>query len=400
MTISLNNSTYETCPICYGDYTNSEREDTDKVVELACHHFQHIDCVANWFTENENNNRDLSCGYCNQILMPKREPLHLTLEGLEAYFSRIERDPYQGSNREVIRCLEELRPRSESILNLLMNIISLNQLTETGKTEFRNWLLTNIQPQLRYISGKIIGEFLNRGGALRTLREEIRDLSYISPKNWFIPEEGIAVLNCTSDGVEFRMKVSKEYFERAAKAYIYRKKHNIPDFDRIHNLAKFEESLGYITRKYSYDSKVVGCFQDAKKLRENISKLIQSNCSLPTEEIVALIKEMIITSGVSDNLKTTIPLIINEILFDRGALRTLSEEVDRWKKEAVEKWPSTFRENGIEFLDKDNLVQYCNIKYFKELVNSKLVNDRVSSITKLFFAGVVAGLVVRNILAE
>lgn len=386
MTISTNNSTYDQCSICFADYLNNEREDTAKVVELACHHFQHIDCVALWFTENEKKGQDLSCGYCTQISMPKKESPRLSIEGLETYFATIERDPYQGSKEEVIRCVEELRTLSESIVQLLsdmMNCTDLNGLTKTGETKFYDWIRANIQPGLQYIATKIIAGFLSAGNTLRTLREEIKELSYIPTKDWsaIIPEEGVAVYDVASDGTEFRMKVSKDYLQRATKAYIHRKKHAIPDLEKIHNLGKFEEHLGYITREYFYDSEVADCVEDVKKLRGNISNLIQSSSSLPTEQLLSLIKEMIINSEVSENSKRTIPLIINEILFDRGALRTLSEEVNRWAKHAMEEWPSEIKERVL-FLDKDNSVQCCKIKDFEGLVTSALQFDTIHNAGK------------------
>lgn len=386
MTISTNNSTYDKCSICFADYINNEREDTAKVVELACHHFQHIDCVALWFTENEKKGQDLSCGYCTQISMPKKESPQLSIEGLKTYFSKIERDPYQGSKGEVIRCLEELRTLSESILQLLSDIMTStdsNCLTKTGETKFYHWIQANIQPGSQYIAVKLIADFLIGANTLRTLREEIKELSSIPTKDWsaIIPEEGVAVYDVASDGTEFRMKVSKDYLQRATKAYIHRKKHAIPDLDKIHNLGKFEEHLGYITRKYFYDSEVTDCFEDVKKLRANISNVIQSNSFLPTEKLLSLIKEMIINSEVSENSKRTIPLIINEILFDRGALRTLSEEVNRWAKHAMEEWPSQIKE-GILFLGKDNSVQCCEIKDFEGLVTSALQFDKIHNAGK------------------
>lgn len=400
MTISLHNSTYETCPICCEDYADGEREDTAKVVELACHHFQHIECTSLWFRESEKKGVDLTCGYCTQVSMPKRESLHFTPECLEAHFSRIERDPYQGSKAKVIHCLKELRSRSESILDLLSNIIGPNGLTETGETEFLNWIKANIQPQSRYIVCKVLAEFLTGGGMLKTMREEIRELSYIPTERWsaIIPEEGVAVCTVTSDGAEFRMKVSKDYLQRVAKDYVYRKKYNIPDFDRIHNLGKFKESLGYITEKYHYDPEVSGCFQDAQNLREDISNLIQSNSALSTEGILSLIKEMVGKSKVSDSSKRTIPLLINEILFDRGALRTLSQEINRWTRVPIEEWPVEMKEEGVYFLDEDNSVQHCKIKDFEERVTSQLRSDRTSSIAKVVFVGITAGIAIRNIL--
>lgn len=382
MTTSVTNSTSEICLICHAEYNQGEKEDTDKVIELACHHFQHRDCIAPWFVQNETQERDITCAYCNQISMPKRESINLTVECLQAYFCKIEKDPHHGSSPVVRRSLEQLRPLSESILNLINNI--LNESHQSYETEFRNWLKDNITIELRYMSAKIIGEFLNRGGALKTLREEIKDLSYMPPEDWcrVVPEEGVPVIDYARDGKEFRLKVSKDYFERATKAYIHRKKHNIPNFYTIHDFGRFQESVRGIISTNKGDSEVFSSCNDLANIREDISNLILSNCSLPPEKILSVINEMIMNSELSQISKKTLPLLINQIVFERDALRTLSEQINRWKKEPNEKWPSRFKENGIYVLNEDNSEERYGIKDFEKFVTSARKFEAIYNVGK------------------
>lgn len=66
MAAPISNTTQQTCAICHEDYQGKEISDVTKVVELACHHFYHIGCIAQSLRYQENGQRDMSCCYCNQ----------------------------------------------------------------------------------------------------------------------------------------------------------------------------------------------------------------------------------------------------------------------------------------------------------------------------------------------
>ncbi|MGL4347967.1 MAG: RING finger domain-containing protein [Chlamydiales bacterium] len=369
MTISVN-TTMGTCPICIEDYDIDERYDTDEVIELACHHFHHRDCIERWLSTNESNLRNLTCAYCTQITMPKSISLdyyspqvcenYYSEKNLRAHFLKIEQDPYQTST--VVRAVKEMIPHCNHILNLLKGHIP----------ELYIWIEKNISKELESLAANILLDFHMREGTFETLEQQKRNLSYIPREEWStrIPNRGIAVKDYTSDGKPFRMRVSKDYLEKVTENYIYNREHNIPNFNRIHHLGKFTESLRRIENIYSYDPEVLDCLEDVRSLRKEISDLIQINNSLPMEEILSLIKEMVINSQLIDSRKRVVLLVINGILFDHGALRTLTEEVDRWKKEPIGNWPTEIEQGGPIFLHRGKLTS-CNSKDFKQLCGRK-----------------------------
>lgn len=69
MTIPVGNSTQEMCVVCGVDYAKNEIENTDKIVELACRHFYHINCISNWIEHRISEKKDLSCCFCNQVFV-------------------------------------------------------------------------------------------------------------------------------------------------------------------------------------------------------------------------------------------------------------------------------------------------------------------------------------------
>lgn len=236
MTIYLNNSLPTTCSYCKESYKKGEVEDTDKVAELACHHFFHKKCIASKFNGDEDNQRDLTCHSCNQISIPKRVfPNFNNLSSeITAHLSTLRQDPYYKLQPDFLNAITELESRLDSLEVLLRTILShIDHLSQPNisqaekdihneaiETAFRDWLTTNIPSDSQCLSGKMIGDFLARDRALRTVYKEAEYLSSIAPNSRceMIPEEGVPVLDSSNNRV-FKMRVSKDYMLRTVKDY-------------------------------------------------------------------------------------------------------------------------------------------------------------------------------------
>lgn len=221
MTISTMNTTSEICPICYINYADKEREDTKKVIQLACHHFYHMDCLASWFLIIEANRQDLFCCYCNQFLMPKKQLSNtFTLQTLQASFERIEKNPDFRYDPYLILCLMRFKSLSDSLLDLLNNDLYPYDIPETIK-RCSAWVRDNIEEDLVLIADQLISEIHNGGNALRTLEEEIKHYRRVPYERW--PKEigvlGIPIYHSVNGGTLFRTRISKEYLERAVATY-------------------------------------------------------------------------------------------------------------------------------------------------------------------------------------
>lgn len=357
MTISINNISSDACLICHEDYTSGEREDTAKVVELACHHFYHLDCISPWLALNENTGQDLSCCYqCEASLLPKRfHPAIINSEVVEERFAEIEQNPNFGSRPEVINCLAHLKPHSDSIANLLNDIVQ-TQGSADSYERFKDWIVANIQEDFYAMAFLLCAEVIDNGKVLRFLDQEIRYLAAlpITKRSTEIKEEGVPVYYGELPN-QFRMRVSKDYLERATCAYLY---------ENIHNIEQFEGNLAVVGEVYAYDQEVLDAIEDARNLHKTISDTIKENASLPIDKIILPIHELMEKTQLSENSKRTIPLIINEILLQRGALRTFNEEIDRWAKEPVEKCPEELKQNGTYYIDRENRVKHLNAEEF------------------------------------
>lgn len=357
MTISINNTSSDACLICHADYTNGEREDTAKIVELACHHFYHLDCLSPWFVLNENRGQDLTCCYqCEASLLPKKSQLEIVnVEILEKRFAEIQQNSDFGSQLEVINSLAHLKPHSQSIANLLNDILQTRGSADSYE-KFKDWIVANIQKDFYSMAFLLCGEVIDNGKVLRCLEQEIRRLAAlpITERSTEIKEEGVPVYYGKRPN-EFRMRVSKDYLERATCAYLY---------ENIHNIKRFEGNLAAVGEVYDYDQEVLDAIEDARNLHKSISDTIKENASLPIDKIILPIHELMEKTELSETSKRTIPLIINEILLQRGALRTFDEEIDRWAKEPVEKCPETLKQNGTYYINKENRVKHLNAEQF------------------------------------
>lgn len=383
MTISVTNTTSDVCLICHENYTSTERADTAKVVELACHHFYHLDCVSPWFAQNENATVDLACCYqCEPSLMPKRSHPDsiINAETVERRFSELEQNQNLSSRSELINCLEQLKPHSNSIANLLNGIVQSGG-SEDSYKRLKNWIIANVQEESRSMACLVTNEILQGASALRSLPQEIKRLAAIPITDWAkeIKEEGVPVYYSDSNG-EYRMRVSKDYLQRATYAYLYQ---------NIHDIEKFENNLGQLENLYDYDQEVLDAIYEARNLQKTISDTIKKHAYLPIDQIILSINELVNTTHLSENSKRIIPSIIKEIVSSRGALRTLNQETDRWKKEPIEMWPTKLKEQGIYFLDSNNKLKRLDGESFAAWVRAaQRAETTVAVANEMFQKGV------------
>lgn len=363
MTISVTNTTNDTCHICHMDYTSIEREDTAKVVELACHHFYHLSCLSPWLSLNEKENRDLSCCYqCEASWVPKRShPESITAEFVKQRLAEIEQNEEYRSQSEVIHCLAQLKPHCRSIATRLQDI-GATQGSKESYEKLKNWVIENVQEKLRATACEVINEVVQGAQALRNLEQETRYWATIPLANWSteMNKEGVSVYY-EADHDQCRMRVSKDYIQRATYAYMYQ---------NIHDIEKFEKNLTELEKRYDYDREVLDAIQDARTLHQTISDTIKKHASLPIDKIILPIEKLINAAQLSETSKRTIPSLIKEILFCRGALRTLNEETDRWKKESIDNWPTKLKEEGIYFFDQNNKVKRLDGETFATWVKA------------------------------
>lgn len=363
MTISMtNNTTYETCPICAEDYTDIERNDTQKVVQLACTHFFHMECLGSWFSNNEREGLDLSCGYCSQLSMPKYNPINsITLETFAKSLEKLEKNATLETDPKRIPCLTKLRTLSDSLINLLNNLSLIDESNVQKSVEMvKNWIKSNIDTELQRTAMQIILELSVGGGALKTLDDEVRHLSNLPYNKW--PEEiensGVPVYHKV-DGKLIRMRVSKNYLERAVGHRVC---------DNIQNRELFENHIQHINSFYYYDNEAMDAIPHARNLQKALSKELKENSICSVEEIFLLIENKIEAMNIKEELKEGTRLIMNKFLFNLPALRTLEQEIDRWKKIPVRNWPSSVKEECVRVLDQYGSVKKYEPKDFIELV--------------------------------
>lgn len=386
MTISSINVTAGVCPICHEDYTVKEKADTAKVVELACHHFYHLDCLSPWFALNESRGQNLACCYqCERSSVLKRSHLRvITSETVKRRLAEIKENPDFGSQSEVLYCLAQLEPHANSIANLLNDLIETSN-SDASFERFENWIIANVQEELRPIACLLIREVLEKAHTLRSLQQEISHLAAIPMTKWStaIKEEGVPVYYGEGNN-EFRMRVSKDYIQRATCAYLY---------EDIHNAEKFANNLAVLEQIYDYDQEVLKAIQDTRNFHTAISDTIKEHLSLPIDRVILCLNELIEKTKLNENSKQIIPLIINEIFFQRGALRTLDQEIDRWKKEPIETWPAQIKEQGIHCLDHTNAVMHIDGEKFMGWIKANRRAEQTLAIASEIITSVVTNTV-------
>ena len=311
-------------------------------------------------------------------------------------FTEIQKNPDFESRSEVINCLTLLEPHCDAIANLLDDIIK-TQGSERSYENLNDWIIDNVHEDLRSMTCLLINEVLQGGHALRDLESEIRHLATIPIIEWSteIPDQGVPVYY--KDGTdECRMRVSKDYLQRATFAYLY---------ENILNTEKFEENLTEIENLYCYDQEILDCIQDAKDLQKPISDRIKENTTLPRDKMVLSITQLVNKTQLSENSKRTIPLIINEILLQRGALRTFNQEIERWRKEPIETWPTQVKEQGVRYLNKEDVLRFLPTEKLTQWVNAYNSSrwtldmaDRIYNSTKPVLLTAAVGFIATKIL--
>lgn len=395
MTISLHNSTYETCAICAKDFTDIEREDTKKTVTLACDHFYHMECISEWFSMNETNGRDLACCYCTKVSVPKLQP-NTVINGqtLMDFFESVEKNPIFQSDLALITCVTKLRSLSESLIELLngIHLIDPSNVTEHLK-KARDWIEANIETELRQTAAQLIAKMVYGGGTLRTLEQEVEYLARTPYDKWPATAEklGIPVYHSVNGEQKFRMRVSKQYLERATAAYLY---------ERMQNDKILELELEEIQLEYYYDSEVLEAIPHARNLQRDLSTLLRDNPIPSIEEIFLLIEETIKKTNIKDDVKENVRLIINKSLLRLGALRTCTQEIERWKDIPIESWPLAIQGEGVRVLDENNEVHHYEIEDFLELVHPTSSHARNSGLLTPLLVGVVVCFVAKRIFSS
>lgn len=392
MTISTTNTTYENCPICQIDYTDTEREDTKKVVELACTHFFHMQCIGSWFSQNEQDGEDLSCGYCAQTSVQKYTPRgSLTVETLATFFEGIKKNPTFDWNPKVINCIKKLRSLSEPLIELINNnpLDHENKLVEL-KNKIEDWIKANIDEELQRTAMQIILEIYNGGGALHTLEDQIRHLSRLPYDKWpkVIQRSDVPVYQETESGI-VRMRVSKNYLERAIAPTLC---------DILQKHETFHHHIENIKSFYNYDRGVRDAIPHAINLQKELSRLVKEKPVSSVEKIFLLLQNTLEGMHITDELKEDCRLIIYSFLFNLPALRTLTEEVDRWKKIPIRDWPPDIRRARIRVLDEYDSLKEYKLEHFIKLVRAAggTLNSRVdigrTAVVVVVITGIFVGI--------
>ncbi|QZA59385.1 hypothetical protein [Candidatus Rhabdochlamydia porcellionis] len=187
MTVSISNTTQETCAICHEDYQGKEISDVTKIVELACHHFYHIGCIAQSLRYQENEQRDLACCYCNQkvALSARAANIFANQEIFQERLEEIREDyNYDGEVVEAISVLSSL-------------YISLHDLSNSFKVEgegrrpdfsqaIGDLIIKNVEikENLKATVLHILAAMLTGDQALRSVDGEAKRWRNIPFENW------------------------------------------------------------------------------------------------------------------------------------------------------------------------------------------------------------------------
>ena len=247
MVTPILNSTQETCAICYKDYQDKEISDVTKVVELACRHFYHIDCISQSLICQEKGQRKLTCCYCNQVVAPLAQGAN-AFENQEVFQERLEeiRKDYDYDN-EVIEAVS-IVATLYTPLHDLSNAVPMeshdagaNQAEgEEQKPDFSqavaNLVIENetIKEDLKRIVIQILGTMMTGDRALRTVDGEAERWRGIPIENWpdKIKQEGVLVRYAAYEGTRMRIpanhlkKVADKIFADALMNHYHQKAEN------------------------------------------------------------------------------------------------------------------------------------------------------------------------------
>lgn len=393
MTVSINNSTYDNCPICGEEYSVDPRTDTQKIVELSCHHFFHMDCISDWFYSKQKEGQDLTCGYCTQLSIPK---MHIrnsfTQTDLTDFFAQIKQDAVSLRNHDLIDCVEHLKPHLTSLLNTLNDFVPIQQENAIIENSNRidNWVKGTVEKKFQGMACHLIKQLYVGSTVVSPLQEEVVHLAKIPYSQW--PEKaernGFSVLHFLNDGKWVKISVSKQHMEREVISYLS---------ERIKKDILFESILDIIRSDYSYDELVIQAIPYAKNVQKEFSELLQQKSFSSREEMLLSLQESIHKLPIKEDIKETVSFIVYKFLFRRGALRTLPQEIKRWEKKSIDQLPQHIRSKGVRVWQEDNETKTHNVKNFIELLPSHRFHKIRSYTEGAVFSAIVIGIVAQCI---
>ena len=225
------NTTYYSCPICSEQYDKKETRDTKKVVETACRHFFHIKCIENWNNHLGKNHRSLSCGYCAQIYLERRQPDFSVFHDIKTFNSALEYlENLYSYDSVALNAFTQVSNLYEEIFGIHQEVyLSMTELDLTKQEtmsflndfieQLKDLVINNeeIKPELKGDVMRTIGAIISKSGVLRTLKGE--SMRWTGIPFDMLPEkirkEGVPV----SIG-EIKVRVSADYLRRSVLAFL------------------------------------------------------------------------------------------------------------------------------------------------------------------------------------
>lgn len=240
------NTTQETCVICHEDYQKKEIFDVTKVVELACHHFYHINCLSKAFRYQEARPTNLSCCYCTQEVALAALGVNAFADQ-EIFQARLEeiRGDYDYDNEVieaasiVITLYTSLHDLSQTVPIELSNTLA-NPAKEEQKVGFSEDVYDlikrnqTIKEHLKRVVMQILGTMMTGDRALRSVDDEAERWGSVPFENWpdKIKKNGVLVRYECQDArirvsANHLKKVADKIFEDALVSLDYKKADNL-----------------------------------------------------------------------------------------------------------------------------------------------------------------------------
>lgn len=375
MTLSIRNPTdnitYDTCAICQENCTDVEKYNTKKIVELACHHFYHMNCINHWFAQNCGKLEYLSC-HCKQFSIKKRLSRDfLTPKMVITFLEEVKQDPNYQTDKNVMNCIVELHRLIEPLVALLKD---MNSFQDLRRHKYETWIKNNIDTRLQKTADILIKKLFRGFDVAADLQERVNYLSHVPYEKWPMDTEKLGVpVYWIVDKKYVTTSVSKDYLDRAV-AVVLR--------ERLQNAEEFDFFLMRSRRDYKHDWQVIEALPYLEELRETFSEALREKPLASKEEILSLLEKKkgeIELDEFDDHLRKTIGLLMDQFLFDRIAVRTLAQEKKRWRKEFLrdpsiiqtlnEKDPTNLRPL-VRVLNEKDPTTY-DIKNLEQLVSTE-----------------------------
>lgn len=222
MTVSVSNTTQEICVICHEDYQGKGIPDVTKAVELACHHFYHIGCIAQSLRYQEKEQRDLTCCYCNQkiALSARAANAFANQEIFQERLEEIRGDyNYDGEIIEAISVVSDLYNSLHNLSNsfpLDSNDVIANQENAKKLTSAISDLVIKnemIKENLKTTVLQILSAMILGTRALRSVDGEARNWESIPFENWpnKVKQEGVLV---RYEDEDIRIRISANHLKK------------------------------------------------------------------------------------------------------------------------------------------------------------------------------------------